>query len=198
MKRFTITLIPLLLAGCATLSEPECRTADWQMIGLEDGASGRNISYLAEHRSACAEYSITPNRQAYIEGHNQGVRRFCRAANGFEQGKIGYQYEGICPADLEAEFLYEYQQGYKVFRIQQEIDQLERDLSDKRQQRDKLRERTDNKAAKLLLPNLKELERHQLISDIRAMEREMHDLEHQMEDLDWDIKKLERKRSRLE
>ena len=49
-----VPLALLLLASCATLSEEECRAADWYQIGVNDGAEGRATDYVESHRRACA------------------------------------------------------------------------------------------------------------------------------------------------
>ena len=50
----------LLLAGCATLSERECRDQDWYGIGADDGFDGAPASTIEDHRKACTEYGIEP------------------------------------------------------------------------------------------------------------------------------------------
>ena len=35
-----LLVVALLLGGCATMSESECLTVDWQTIGFEDGVAG--------------------------------------------------------------------------------------------------------------------------------------------------------------
>ena len=42
------------LAGCATLSETECRTGDWGQIGYNDGSVGNKRDIIGEHDKACA------------------------------------------------------------------------------------------------------------------------------------------------
>ena len=38
------TICLILLSGCATMNRSECQTADWRMIGLEDGSQGRALA----------------------------------------------------------------------------------------------------------------------------------------------------------
>ena len=54
---FTIFFV----ASCATMSESECEEADWEIIGLEDGAQGHPLSHIGQHRKACAEYGVKPD-----------------------------------------------------------------------------------------------------------------------------------------
>ena len=69
-----------LVLGCASLDKNECLHADWYAIGLEDGARGRALERLGDHRRACAKHSVTPDAAAcpqpqaqnFIAGYNRG------------------------------------------------------------------------------------------------------------------------------
>ncbi|MDH3265262.1 MAG: DUF2799 domain-containing protein, partial [Paracoccaceae bacterium] len=50
-----------LLAACASLTEEECRTADWVRIGVRDGAEGRGTDHVEAHRRACAGVGVSPD-----------------------------------------------------------------------------------------------------------------------------------------
>ena len=45
-----ILAIAMLLGGCATMSESECLTVDWQTIGFEDGVAGYSGDRIGQHR----------------------------------------------------------------------------------------------------------------------------------------------------
>ena len=66
MRTASSVLVLLLVAGCATLDKDECRSADWYAIGLEDGARGRAIERLGDHRRACAKHNVAPNAERYV------------------------------------------------------------------------------------------------------------------------------------
>jgi hypothetical protein len=50
------------LSGCASISADECRSANWQDIGIRDGANGQPEEYLIQHSTACAKVGVTPDR----------------------------------------------------------------------------------------------------------------------------------------
>ena len=81
MKKTCVLLA--LLAGCASLDKDECRTADWYAVGLEDGARGRALDRLGDHRRACAEHGVTPHTERYLAGRSEGLRSFCTYERGF-------------------------------------------------------------------------------------------------------------------
>ncbi|MDQ7048499.1 MAG: DUF2799 domain-containing protein [Enterobacterales bacterium] len=108
-------------SGCATLNESECKTANWEIIGLEDGSQGRPTSYIGEHRQACAEYKVAPDLDAYLKGHTAGLRQFCTNDKGYQQAINGQANKQICPSDLAPNFNAGYKRGLKVFRVAAEV-----------------------------------------------------------------------------
>lgn len=131
MMRSLIVLLAsaLVLSGCATLNKDECLTADWYQIGYEDGARGYPDTRLTSHREACAKHGVAPDFRAYQDGHEEGVIRFCTPRNGFTQGKRGYQYAGICPPSLEADFLDGYDAGREIYAVTSAIRSLQSEQS---------------------------------------------------------------------
>jgi hypothetical protein len=123
----------LSLAGCATLSEGECRSADWYDIGVRDGANGRGEEYVAEHAEACGKLSITPDRERWLEGRERGLERYCTVRNGYRVGEVGGTYNGVCFAFDESEFLRGYNLGRDVNRVKSRLDYLDGQISSLRQ-----------------------------------------------------------------
>jgi hypothetical protein len=107
-----------VLAGCAGMSEQACVTADWRTVGFEDGTLGRSPSMIGTYRQQCAEHGVAPDLESYRAGHAEGVQSFCRASNGFQVGRSGAAYQGVCPANLEGEFVAEYNAGRRLFELE--------------------------------------------------------------------------------
>ena len=106
------------IAGCAGMSEQACVSADWRTIGFEDGTLGRSEASIGRYRQQCGEHGVTPDLNAYRAGHAQGVLTYCRVSNGFEVGHSGAAYQGVCPANMEADFLAEYNAGRHLFELE--------------------------------------------------------------------------------
>ena len=122
------------------MNQAECLNADWRLIGMEDGAEGHLPSYLGEHRSACAYYDVTPNLDAYMSGHKVGVKQYCTAQNGFNEGKHGDSYNGVCPRSLEIAFLPAYEHGYEHYSLSKEIRDAESSIRYRNNDIDELKE----------------------------------------------------------
>lgn len=106
------------LNGCATLSEEQCVVGDWYGIGQGDGAQGRSHARLEEHIEACQRHGVTPDHLLYEQGRQQGLLSYCTPQSGFRVGRHGSGYDGVCPADLESDFLAAYSDGRLVHAVQ--------------------------------------------------------------------------------
>lgn len=119
----------LLISGCASLSKQECLTADWKLIGFEDGSQGKPESTIGDHRKACAKVSVTPNLAQYQQGHREGARKFCVKSTAYPLGVNGGAYYGVCPADLEPGFLRAYQAGQELYAITRQLNNVQSHIS---------------------------------------------------------------------
>jgi hypothetical protein len=116
----------LLLGGCATLSEDQCRGGDWQAIGFRDGQNGRTADYLAQHRNACAKYALGADEAAYLLGRERGLQHYCTPAIGLAAGRRGERYAGVCPLESETDFLRGFELGQSVYEARKRVDELQR------------------------------------------------------------------------
>jgi hypothetical protein len=129
MLRLALVAFAALAAGCASLDRDECRSADWYAIGLEDGARGRPVERLGDHRRACAEYGIAPQSERYLAGRDEGLKSFCTYERGFAHGKSGHGYGGGCPAPLARSFQAGYQLGRELHELERRHAEVQRDIA---------------------------------------------------------------------
>jgi len=117
----------LLVSGCASMDKDECRQADWYGIGLEDGARGRPVERLGDHRRACAKHNVTPDTKRYLAGRNEGLRSFCTHDRGFSEGRAGHAYAAACPDP--ANFLAGYQRGRELHELQRRLGEVDKEIA---------------------------------------------------------------------
>lgn len=103
------------LSGCASLSEEDCLTADWAVMGEADGQQGRPVSEINRYRRQCAQYGVVPDTQAYLEARERGLALFCTHDNGYDQGRSGAPHRLVCPAAVEPDFRRGYDLGRAVY-----------------------------------------------------------------------------------
>jgi hypothetical protein len=115
-------LAVVLTGGCSSgLSKNECMTADWLMIGYEDGLHGLPSDRVGVHRVACAKVQVTPNLAAYTEGRQRGLLEFCQPRNGFRVGLNGGSYANVCSATAEPAFIEGYRYGRQIHEARAEL-----------------------------------------------------------------------------
>lgn len=125
--RTVSSVLLALLAGCATLDKEECVNADWFAIGLEDGARGRAVERLGDHRRACAKHNVTPNAERYLAGRNEGLKTFCTYERGFSEGRAGRSYVAACPA--ASNFVAGYNRGREIHGLSRQLADVEKEIA---------------------------------------------------------------------
>ena len=125
------------ISACSTLSEEECKIADWTDIGRRDGEKGHKYDRFYSHVKACKEYGVTPDSTTYKNGRTQGLKVFCTPENGRRVGESGSGYNRVCPKNMERGFLSQYKIGKKIYvlrrdirKISNEIETIEKQMDD--------------------------------------------------------------------
>ena len=104
-----------ILQACATLSEEDCLTTDWAVLGEADGQQGRPVSEINRYRRQCAQYGVVPDTPAYLEARERGLALYCTHDNGYDEGRSGAPHNLVCPAALEPGFRHGYDLGRAVY-----------------------------------------------------------------------------------
>jgi hypothetical protein len=158
MRAALILSCAAALAGCNTLSEKECRSADWTRIGQQDGANGYTPARLDDHAKACGEVGVVPDGRAYARGREQGLVSYCQPMVGRTKGAEGAGYHGVCTGAAEVAFM----RGYSVGK---QIHDLKKLQDANRRQR---RELTDRLAKK----DIKEDETKRIRRDLERLDQD--------------------------
>lgn len=180
----TLTAALLLLAGCATMNEEECRSADWYSVGFEDGAHGRAINYIGNHREACAEYGISPQADRYLDGWNEGIRRYCTPRNGYQAGMRGASRSAQCPADLARDFDIAYQYGHRIHLLNRELSAVDQDMRTAQSELDQVKLALAQIEKQLMGGGYGDREQDRLNARLRQLYRQEADIEAQLAALD--------------
>ncbi|WP_176785772.1 DUF2799 domain-containing protein [Propionivibrio dicarboxylicus] len=106
------------------MSPKECQIANWSDVGQADGLLGKNLSFLNQRRSDCAEANIQIDQAAYLKGRDQGLKTYCQLGNAAQIGLRGEVYEGVCPPAIDQEFRRRYNIGFDIHRFKDEIARL--------------------------------------------------------------------------
>lgn len=180
-----------ILSACATLNEAECNNADWQIIGLEDGSKGRAVTYIGQHRKACAEYGVIPDLERYQAGYEAGLAQFCTAEVGFAQGKRGYQYNGVCPVSLRDDFLYGYDRGRELYLMNREITTIHRDVRMMETELDSIKTEINELELKLISKAGSPSDRLAMLQELRELQTSYARLESDIRNLELDAARIQ-------
>ena len=166
----TATVILLAaLQGCATLSEADCLTADWAVMGEVDGHEGKPLSVLNDYRRQCADYGVVPDSQAYMEARERGLTSFCTQSNGYRQGRSGARDQRVCPAALDPDFRSGHQLGRAVYTSLTALRSSGDSIRFARTEIAELRSDIDDREESLRSDDLSDEERRRLRDEIDSM-----------------------------
>ncbi|MCY3810330.1 MAG: DUF2799 domain-containing protein [Gammaproteobacteria bacterium] len=172
--------LAMALHGCATLSEADCVSADWAVMGEADGQLGRPISDLNRYRRDCAEHGVVPDGEAYLAGRQRGLAVFCTEANGYREGRSGASGDPVCPPDLEPGFRHGYGLGRAVHDALTELRASGDAIDSSRDRIEQLEADISDREADLRSDELGEDERRRLRDEIGSMKREVDRLEREV------------------
>ena len=167
----------LALGSCATMSAEQCMAGDWSGQGYADGQSGLTMSRLDEHAEACAEHGVAPDAAAYAAGRRQGLVHYCTPYKGFEVGRTGSGYAGVCPSDLEADFMPAYRDGQIVHEVEQALANARGRVDSLGDRLEELDDKITAKQAEARAEGLTEQQREQIRNRIQEIRRERADTE---------------------
>jgi hypothetical protein len=131
----------LALTSCATLNQSECQSVDWRTLGQQDGAAGRPMSYVEQHRQACARHKLPVQDGPWREGWTAGIQLYCTPQNGLTVGRNGGYHANSCPADLKYGFETAYLVGKRLYEARQAFSRAQTELNEAMQRR--LKAKTD-------------------------------------------------------
>ena len=156
------------LSGCASLSKSECLNANWEDIGVRDGANGQPEEYLIQHSTACAKVNVAPDRGAWLHGRDKGLERYCLPHRMFNIGEYGGAFDaGICRNFDQERLVDAYEKGRDVNRRANTLSEIDAELRD-------IRTKLENK-------ELEKKERERLAYRLGQLEYERIDAERSLE-----------------
>ena len=135
MNRSTLKLLAALallasLSGCASLSKNECLAADWEDIGIRDGANGQPEEYLIQHAKACSKVNVVPDRGAWQHGRERGLERYCVPRRAYQDGEYGSGFNLEQCVNYDQDRLTDaWRKGHEVNRLSNALGSIDNEIS---------------------------------------------------------------------
>lgn len=181
MKFSTVVLIGWVLSstGCASLNREDCLYGDWLGIGIKDGREGLEASRFVLHQDACRQYSVSPDKQQYLAGREQGLQLYCQLDNAIETGLRGNRYQSVCPAEIDSLYRRYNETAYQVYQQKEALKSLDSVLSSKESAL--LDKKLSDKKRQMIRAEIMDLDRKRqaLRDDLYSAERQLDRLIHE-------------------
>jgi len=180
------SMITLVLSGCATMNEQQCLVSDWRSVGFEDGARGRPVETIGSYRQACTKHGVSPDLESYRSGHADGVESFCQPVKGFNYGRSGAAYRGVCPANLENSFLAAYNDGRQLYELEAALRSADSHIAQRKRALENIRAEIADTEAALIADGVSASDRIILLNDTKELAREHGIIEAEIVELERD------------
>ncbi|MBT2972252.1 MAG: DUF2799 domain-containing protein [Candidatus Thiodiazotropha sp. (ex Ctena orbiculata)] len=159
------------------MDREECQLADWRSIGYEDGAKGRPLSYLGNHRKACAEHGVTPDMERYEEGRLAGLEEYCTPRKGFDLGKSGHKHNPVCSAPLAEAFREAWSNGAEVHAAKMQLQNSKQKLDRQRNLIETLQQQIEETEADLVKDGISSKRRKILLDELKVLGIDLEEAE---------------------
>lgn len=180
-----------LLAGCTTMTKEQCLAGAWGEKGYQDGLSGYQTSRLDDHAQACAKFGVEANPRAYLSAREDGLRTYCTWENGFRQGRQGNSYGGVCSPAEERDFLPAYEDGRRIYVVEQAVSAAESALNSAISRIDDREDKLDAKERELRQDGLTDEQRERIRDRIREVRGEIRDARRDARQAEDDLRHAE-------
>jgi len=179
-----LTIIAVLgVSGCAGMSADECAVSDWHTIGYEDGARGYSAAQIGKHRKACAKHGVALDFESYQAGREDGLRQFCQPSRGFNLGAGGGHYNGVCPADMEFDFVEAFNSGHQLYNLRASVNSATRQINAKKSELEHAKDDIRTAEVALIAKETTVQDRVLLLADLKDISERIGQLEAEIVDL---------------
>ena len=81
LQRAVIITLSTLAAGCAAMSETQCRATNWYQQGETDGLIGQQAR-IDQYAYQCRQFGVQPAESEYLAGWADGYAEHNRRVSG--------------------------------------------------------------------------------------------------------------------
>jgi hypothetical protein len=118
---------------------------------------------------------VAPNMSAYLAAREDGLRTYCTWENGFRQGRQGGSYVGVCSPAEERDFLPAYEDGRRIYVVEQAVSSAESALNSAVSRIGDREDKLEAKQRELRQDGLTDEQRERIRERIREVRGELQD-----------------------
>jgi len=180
------------------MNEKECLNAEWRLIGFEDGSQGKPESGIGNYRKDCAKVNVVPDLGRYQLGHKEGARKYCVKNIAYQAGVSGGAYYGVCPADLEQNFLNAYRAGQALFAINRDVQNSQARISRFQHDLNAMQQDIKDHERAIVDSNSSSKQRREHLDTIKNLRDQINNLQLQLDDESYSLARRQDDAQRLQ
>ncbi|MDP2575552.1 DUF2799 domain-containing protein [Vibrio penaeicida] len=124
---FSLLLTVFLITGCTSMSIEECQTTHWRDLGYQQGQVGENPNIINDYAKDCSEGGINVDKEAWSQGYERGLVQYCSPRNGYQEGRNGRSYYGVCDNE---QFNKNYELGRQAYLKEERLSDIQKEIED--------------------------------------------------------------------
>jgi peptidoglycan hydrolase CwlO-like protein len=126
---------------------------------------------------------VAPDFEAYQAGRREGLRQYCQPSRGFNVGAGGGRYNGVCPSDLEPDFVDAFNSGHKLYNLRSQVNSANYQINSREKELDNTKDRIRKVEADLISSETTNEERVLLLVDLKELSERIGEIEAEIVDL---------------
>jgi predicted nucleic acid-binding Zn-ribbon protein len=119
------------------------------------------------------------------------LREFCKPANGYRLGSRGGAYGGVCPAELESDFVSAFETGRQLYTLGARVSQAKSQLSEKRRELERVQHSIAATAATAVSSDATKEDRAEAVVDTAQLAERAGRLKAEIRELERDTVRYE-------
>lgn len=122
-----------LVSCSSSVSKQECEKMDWVQRGIDDGSQGIPSAQVAKYSDRCQYFGMFIDRPGYLQGHTDGLRKYCSFAEGKKKGLEGADPFFDCDR-VTMDFRRGFDEGNKTYsqqKLQSEMEEKRDEIKEK-------------------------------------------------------------------
>ncbi len=109
------------------MSIEECQTTHWKDLGYQQGQVGENPDIINDYAKDCSEGGIAVDKEAWSQGYERGLIQYCSPRNGYQEGRNGRSYYGVCDNE---QFNKNYELGRQAYQKENRLKDIQSEIED--------------------------------------------------------------------
>jgi len=130
------------------------------------------VTTIGKYRQACAKHGVSPDFENYRSGHAHGVQNFCQPVQGFNYGRGGGTYQGVCPVDLAAGFVAAYNDGRHFYDLESAVRSTDAQIAQRKRSLANINDALTQSEAALIREGSSAEERLTLLAETKELARQ--------------------------